>query len=135
MVKVNADGDIVNYAEIAGVPFPNPKSGLEIAWNYDFNTHGDANHYARKGPVVSPGVAMSGPRIRTSGSCTGFTAPMLSRFPHMRKTKKAFTAACFCTCMIPRKARTHVFLTCAILIKAKRMTDICGMRPSAESGA
>jgi hypothetical protein len=58
MVKVNADGDIVNYADIAGVPFPNPKNGLEIAWNYDFNTHGDANHYARKGPVVSPGVAI-----------------------------------------------------------------------------
>ena len=57
-VKVKEDGDILNYAEIAGVPFPNPKNGLEVAWNYDFNTHGDSNHYARKGPVVAPGNAI-----------------------------------------------------------------------------
>jgi hypothetical protein len=57
-VKVNAEGDIENYADIAGVPFPNPKTGLEIAWNFDFNTHGDSNHYARKGPVIAPGVSM-----------------------------------------------------------------------------
>jgi hypothetical protein len=57
-VKVNAEGDIVNYADIAGVPFPDPKNGLEIAWNFDLNTHGDSNHYARKGPVISPGVSM-----------------------------------------------------------------------------
>jgi hypothetical protein len=57
-VKVNAEGDIENYADIAGVPFPDPKNGLEIAWNFDFNTHGDSNHYARKGPVIAPGVSM-----------------------------------------------------------------------------
>jgi len=54
-VQVDADGMIKNYADIAGVPFPQPKTGLEVAWNYDFNTHGDANHYDRKGPVITPG--------------------------------------------------------------------------------
>lgn len=57
-VKQNAAGDIVNYADIAGVPFPNPKTGLEIAWNFDFNSHGDASHGLKKGPVVSPGVTI-----------------------------------------------------------------------------
>ncbi|MBN2107425.1 MAG: DUF1329 domain-containing protein [Deltaproteobacteria bacterium] len=57
-VKVNAEGDIVNYADIAGVPFPSPKTGLEIAWNFDFNTHGDSNHYSRIGPVIAPGVSI-----------------------------------------------------------------------------
>ena len=55
-VKVAADGWLENYTEIAGMPFPNPKTGIEIAWNFDFNTHGDANHYFNFGPVITPGV-------------------------------------------------------------------------------
>ncbi|MFC1591082.1 DUF1329 domain-containing protein [Thermodesulfobacteriota bacterium] len=56
LVKTSEDGWIENYADIAGVPFPSPKTGLEIAWNFDFNTHGDANHYYNTGPVITPGV-------------------------------------------------------------------------------
>jgi len=58
LVKQDADGYITNYADIAGMPFPSPKNGLEVAWNFDFNTHGDANHYARKGPVITPGQSI-----------------------------------------------------------------------------
>lgn len=58
VVQVDAEGYITNYATIAGMPFPNPKNGLEVAWNFDFNTHGDANHYARKGPVITPRVTI-----------------------------------------------------------------------------
>lgn len=57
-VKMNAESWIENYADIAGMPFPNPKTGIEVAWNFDFNTHGDSNHYARKGPVITPGVSI-----------------------------------------------------------------------------
>jgi len=56
-VKVNDAGEIINYADIAGVPFPSPKTGLEIAWNFDFNTHGDACSYERRGPIITPGVS------------------------------------------------------------------------------
>ena len=55
MVKMNADGWIENYADLAGVPFPAPKTGQELAWNFDFNTHGDSNHYQNSGPVITPG--------------------------------------------------------------------------------
>ncbi len=55
-IKLDDKGWIKNYADIAGRPFPNPKNGLQAAWNFDFNSHGDANHYARKGPVITPGV-------------------------------------------------------------------------------
>ncbi len=55
-VKMNAEKWIENYADIAGCPFPDPKSGIEIAWNFDFNSHGDANHYFNQGPVITPGV-------------------------------------------------------------------------------
>lgn len=58
LVKMNADGWIENYADLAGVPFPSPKTGLEIAWNFDFNSHGDANHYQNEGPVITPGMAV-----------------------------------------------------------------------------
>ncbi|MEI6125906.1 MAG: DUF1329 domain-containing protein [Pseudomonadota bacterium] len=53
-VKKNADGTIANYAEIAGRPFPNPKDGFEIAYNYEFNNHGDTYKYRRFSPNINP---------------------------------------------------------------------------------
>jgi hypothetical protein len=58
LVKMGADGWIENYADLAGFPFPDPQTGQEIAWNFDFNTHGDANHYTNSGPVVTPGASV-----------------------------------------------------------------------------
>jgi hypothetical protein len=54
LVKKNADGSIANYAEIAGVPFPNSKDGQELAWNFDLANHGDMSHYARNSPSINP---------------------------------------------------------------------------------
>ncbi len=54
MVKKNPDGTIANYAEIAGRPFPEPKDGLEAAYNFEFNNHGDAAKYRRYSPNISP---------------------------------------------------------------------------------
>ena len=57
-VKVDAQGIIQNYGETAGMPFPNPdlsdpaKAGQQLAWNFDYNTHGDAYHWLRTGPNV-----------------------------------------------------------------------------------
>lgn len=56
-VKMDAAGMIQDFTEIAGIPFPNPKTGLEVAWNYDFNSLGDAHNYFRTGPNIDPGVA------------------------------------------------------------------------------
>ena len=50
-VKQDAEGYITNYAEIAGVPFPNPKNGLEVAWNFDFTNSND--------PVTNKHTALS----------------------------------------------------------------------------
>ena len=54
LVQTNSDGSIANYAEIAGFPYPNPKTGLEMAWNMDFNNHGDTEHFFRDGPNINP---------------------------------------------------------------------------------
>jgi hypothetical protein len=54
LVKTNPDGTIANYEEIAGFPFPNPKTGWEIACNFEFNTHGDTAHYRRHSPNINP---------------------------------------------------------------------------------
>jgi hypothetical protein len=54
MVKKNPDGTIANYAEIAGRPFPEPKDGLEAAYNFEFNNHGDAAKYRKYSPNISP---------------------------------------------------------------------------------
>ncbi|MCX5904529.1 MAG: DUF1329 domain-containing protein [Proteobacteria bacterium] len=51
-IKTNAQGEIVNYAEGGGRPFPDPKTGTEMMYNFDYNTHGDASTFMRHGPVV-----------------------------------------------------------------------------------
>ncbi len=48
------DGSLEDFTDIAGMPFPQPATGLEVAWNYDFNTHGDAAHYTRTGTNINP---------------------------------------------------------------------------------
>jgi len=51
-VKTDAEGVIINYADIAGRPFPNAKTAMEHMYNFDFNTRGDTNQKYRIGPVV-----------------------------------------------------------------------------------
>jgi len=54
LVKTDANGRITNYGEIAGVPFPNPKTGLEVAYNFECNTRGDTYHSRWTSPVINP---------------------------------------------------------------------------------
>jgi len=53
-VKTRPDGAIDNYADVAGIPYPDPKTGLEMAWNFDFNTHGDTYKYRKWSPNINP---------------------------------------------------------------------------------
>jgi len=53
-VAMDNRGHLIKYAGIAGRPFPQPKTGLEIAWNFDFNTHGDSCFYNRAGYNIVP---------------------------------------------------------------------------------
>jgi hypothetical protein len=43
---------LAGYGEVAGTPFPQPKTGLEIAWNFDGNTRGDSVHEILAGEVI-----------------------------------------------------------------------------------
>jgi hypothetical protein len=54
LVKTDAEGKILNYTEIAGFPFPDPKTGLEIAYNNECQSRGDTLSYNFKGVVVDP---------------------------------------------------------------------------------
>jgi len=40
--------------EQAGIPFPFPESGVEMAWNLEANTRGDSKSFNREGVVVNP---------------------------------------------------------------------------------
>jgi|GEM_PF-159150 len=53
-VEVRQDGSIANCAQISGIPFPAPGNGLEIAHDFDFNSHGDGAHYRRFCPNINP---------------------------------------------------------------------------------
>ena len=53
-VKVDENGIITNIAEIAGRPFLEPKTGLEIMWNFELNNHGDTYNYRKYTPNINP---------------------------------------------------------------------------------
>lgn len=53
--EVGPDEYLIGYdkGETAGYPFPKPKTGLEMAWNFDSNTSGDNSKSAVFGEVVN----------------------------------------------------------------------------------
>jgi hypothetical protein len=50
--KLDAQENLVGYGDVAGVPFPQPKAGIEAAWNFDSNSKGDAYYLFHGGTVV-----------------------------------------------------------------------------------
>jgi hypothetical protein len=54
LVKTDPDGRILNWAEIAGVPFPEPKTGLEMAYNMEMQTRGDTFKQRWWSPSIDP---------------------------------------------------------------------------------
>ena len=51
--KLDNDGMLVGYSDVAGIPFPQPKTALEMAWNFDGNSHGDSHQEENIGDVVN----------------------------------------------------------------------------------
>jgi len=51
--KLDNDGMLAGYGDVAGIPFPQPKTGLEMAWNFDGNTKGDSHQEVGRGDVVN----------------------------------------------------------------------------------
>jgi hypothetical protein len=50
--RIGENEILAGYGSVAGTPFPQPKTGLEMAWNYDGNTRGDTVHEVLSGEVV-----------------------------------------------------------------------------------
>jgi len=51
--KLNQDRMLEGYGDVAGIPFPQPETGLEMAWNFDGNTRGDSHQEFSYGSVVN----------------------------------------------------------------------------------
>jgi hypothetical protein len=43
---------LIGYGKVAGIPFPQPKTGIEMAWNFDSNTRGDSHQEKQFGTIV-----------------------------------------------------------------------------------
>lgn len=50
--KLDDKEDLLNYDNVAGFPFPQPKTGIEMAWNFDSYTRGDSSYLFHGGTVV-----------------------------------------------------------------------------------
>ncbi len=52
--QLDGNGYLANIKDIAGRPFPDPKNGLEVAWNFELNNKGDTYQYRRYSPNINP---------------------------------------------------------------------------------
>lgn len=50
--KLDDQERLVNFGNVAGIPFPQPKTGAEMAWNFDSNTKGDTHYILNEGEIV-----------------------------------------------------------------------------------
>jgi len=50
--RLDTNESLVGYGDVAGYPFPQPKTGSEMVWNFDANTRGDGSHLYHSGTVV-----------------------------------------------------------------------------------
>ncbi len=51
--KLDSDDMLAGYGDVAGIPFPQPKTGIEMAWNFAGNTKGDSHREKNTGDVVN----------------------------------------------------------------------------------
>ena len=51
--KLDEEEMLTGYGKVAGYPFPQPKSGIEMAWNFAANTRGDSRWEFVYGDVVN----------------------------------------------------------------------------------
>lgn len=84
-VRLTDEGLIENYADLSGMPFPNPQTGLEAAWNYDFNTRGDSSQYRRYTPTIE--VKIHAERPQDADCWELFFAHRVDRDPRPRISK------------------------------------------------
>ncbi len=96
MTKKNApvarlEGDmLVNYRNMAGFIFPQPKTGIEVMYNFDMQTRGDSRWEIPEGYVVEPRTGLvreqSRKRIEMFWSGRTFNQP----YPNIPKNPKDF---------------------------------------------
>jgi hypothetical protein len=49
---LDEEENLVGYGDVAGIPFPQPATGAQMAWNFSANTKGDSHHLFHTGTVV-----------------------------------------------------------------------------------
>ena len=101
LAKLNGD-ELVDYKNMAGFIFPEPKSGLEVAYNFDMQTKGDARSEITEGYVVEPrtGLVRQSGRARKEMFWSGrtYTQP----YPNIPDNPKDFRRTLFSKHLSPK---------------------------------
>jgi hypothetical protein len=94
--KLGSEGHLIGWdtGELAGLPFPNPQKGIEMAWNYESVTHGDTHKFAHEMSMVKAGrtwLEREALQLHTHQYFTGRTdVPPLPRMvPNRKKLRRA----------------------------------------------
>jgi hypothetical protein len=80
--------------EVAGYPFPFPKSGVEWAWDMEMNTRGDSKSMHREGVVVNPRTRAERKAVQPwlfdyfTGRCD--VPPVPNRTPNPKGIRRAY---------------------------------------------
>ena len=91
--QIGEDEILLNYENMAGYIFPDPKTGVEVAYNFDMFTKGDSRYEKPCGSVIDPRTGFDREQCRNRwemfwvGRCFGNTIPNLPKNPkNFRRT-------------------------------------------------
>ena len=85
--KVGEEETLINYEDMAGFIFPDPKTGVEVAYNFDMLTKGDSRYERTCGSVIEPRMGFDREQCRNRwemfwvSRCFGDTIPKLPKNP------------------------------------------------------
>ena len=105
LVKTDPDGRILNWAEIAGAAFPDPKTGLEMAYNMEMNTRGDTFKQRWWSPSIDPRHRTDRPADQLFEEMYFIHRTEVDPKPAILKNKKGYARGQFLSFVLPPEMR------------------------------
>lgn len=93
--KVGEDGKLINYEDMAGYIFPDPKTGVEVAYNFDMFTKGDSRFERTCGSVIEPRTGFDREQCRNRWEMFWAGRVYGDTYPKLPKNRKNFRRTLF----------------------------------------
>jgi len=101
IAKIDKDGKLLNYGDMAGYIFPDPKEGIEVAYNFHMYISGDSHFEYPCGAVVEPRTGFEREQCREVWNMYWASRCFTDPYPKLPKNPKNFRRTRFSRLLSP----------------------------------